>query len=185
MRISWRPIPINSDLWVNVSFILISAQLLDLCTTFHLVHLTCRPTSHKTSLNGSSTMQMHRDTAYGILSQLHLVTTFKMTNEVMPFLKLLLDSGPVHICVTCRRPRLQRLLTEEIHRSRPTRVSYTSTLTEPFYYYTGLYVHVCTSMVNLALARSVAYWILAEYWRWLMTGQARRLSYRETRAQVA
>src|SRR6218665_2060705 len=45
-----------------------------------------------------------------------------MTDEVMPFLKLLLDYGPVHICVTCRRPRLQRLLTEEIHRS--TRVSY-------------------------------------------------------------
>src|SRR6218665_800914 len=45
-----------------------------------------------------------------------------MTDEVIPFLKPLLDSGPVHICVTCRRPRLQRLLTEEIHRS--TRVSY-------------------------------------------------------------
>src|SRR6218665_1262270 len=81
-----------------------------------IVHLTC--TSHKTS----TTMPMHRDTTYGILSQLHLATISKMTDEVMPFLKLLLDFGPVHICVTCRRPRPQRLLTEEIHRS--TRVSY-------------------------------------------------------------
>jgi len=69
-------------------------------------------------------MPMHRDTTYGILSQLHLATTSKMTNEVMHFLKLLLDYGPVYICVTFRRPRPQSLLTEEIHRSRPTRVSY-------------------------------------------------------------
>src|SRR6218665_2309033 len=41
-----------------------------------------------------------------------------------------------------------------------------------------LYVSVCTCMANIALARSVAYWILSEYWRWLndWTSQAPQLS---------
>ena len=83
-----------------------------------------------------------------------------------------LDLYGVHICVTCRRPRPQRLLTEEIHRS--TRVSYK-------YSYRAillLQAHVYTCMVNIALARSVAYWILSEYWRWLndWSSQAPQLS---------
>jgi len=69
---------LNSDLWVNASSQYQLMQMLDLCTTFHLVHRT----SHKTSLNGSNMMPMDRDTTYGILSQPHL--TFKSTDEVMP-----------------------------------------------------------------------------------------------------
>src|SRR6218665_2611186 len=120
-------------------------------------------------------MPIHRDTTYGILSQLQLVTTFKMTDEVMPFLKLLLDSGPVHICVTCRRPRLQRLLTEEIHGS--TRVSYKHSHRGILLLQAYMYMYV--QVVKIALALSVAYWILAEYWRLLYndcTGQAPQLS---------
>ena len=139
MRISWRPIQITSDLWVKVSFILISAQLLDLCTTFHLVHRAC--TSHKTSTNGSNTMPMHRDTTYGILSQLHLATTSKMTDEVMPFLKLLLDSGPA--MYTSVWP-VDDLSFRVCWLKRYTEVLgfHTSILTEPFYYYRL----ICTCM---------------------------------------